>query len=625
MRTSCVHRLAMAGANLIHILTVQIKECGYFIKEEFALGVPYRRRPAERQPIHGSSIMCLIEDEHDSPAGGAPSADLLNEVMENMPHGVVMFDAEARIVVSNRRYVTMYGLSEEVVKPGCTLHALISHRKQAGLFVGDVDRYCAKILEAIAVGETETYEIVTAEGQTIHVVNQPIPSGGWVVTHEDVTQSRAAEAKIAHLAHHDALTDLPNRALFKAQLEQTLLLVERGQQLAVHFIDLDNFKGINDTLGHAVGDELLRMVSSRLQDCVRKTDMVARLGGDEFVVLQTLVEQPSDAAELAARIREAVTIPCDLLGHHIPIDTSIGIALAPHDATTADELLKNADMALYGAKAGGRGTYRFFERDMDVRMIKRRQLEMELRQALARGEFEVHYQPLVNLKRSRISGCEALLRWHHPERGLIPPSEFITVAEEIGLIARIGEWVIGTACAEAATWPDDITIAVNVSPVQFRKQNLVQVVSRALETSGLAAHRLEIEITETILMERTAETLGVLHQLRSLGVRIVMDDFGTGYSSLGYLQKFPFDKIKIDQSFINGLSQQAETTAIVRAVTGLAGSFHMTTTAEGVETEQQREIVEALGCTEMQGYLFSAARPADEVADLLRFSATGDA
>jgi predicted signal transduction protein with EAL and GGDEF domain len=320
---------------------------------------------------------------------------------------------------------------------------------------------------------------------------------------------------------------------------------------------------------------------------------------------------------MAARIRDAVTEPCRLSEHQIVIDTSIGIALAPHDGIGSDELLRNADMALYGAKAAGRGTYRFFEREMDVRMVERRKLELELRQALVKGEFEIHYQPQVNLQTSSISGCEALLRWKHPERGMVAPNDFITVAEEIGLIARIGEWVIRTACAEAAKWPDHISVAVNVSALQFRTQNLVQIVAHALAASGLPACRLEIEITESILLEHTEETLAILHQLRKLGVQIAMDDFGTGYSSLSYLQKFPFDKIKIDQSFINGLSQKDETTAIVRAVAGIAGSLHMSTTAEGVETVLQRDIVSALGCTEMQGYLFSAARPAQEISEFL--------
>lgn len=306
------------------------------------------------------------EDERPDIDGMPPvSADLLSEALNNMPHGVVMFDADGLLVVSNRHYIEMYGLSEDIVRPGCTLLALIEHRKEVGLFSGDAEQYCTEILMTIRGGRTASQFIETADSRTIHIVNQPIPSGGWVVTHEDITQYMSAVAQLEHLAHHDVLTDLPNRALFRAQLEQALRLTERGQQLAVLFIDLDNFKAINDTLGHAVGDALLQTVAARLHSCIRKTDLIARLGGDEFVIIQTLVEQPSDAAGMAVRIRDAIIMPCDLSDHHIVIHTSIGIALAPHDGTLADELLRKADTALYGAKAAGRGTYRFFERDMD--------------------------------------------------------------------------------------------------------------------------------------------------------------------------------------------------------------------------------------------------------------------
>jgi len=549
---------------------------------------------------------------------GSKTAALLAEALNNMPHGVLMFDATAHLLVCNQRYIDMYSLPADGVKPGCSLRELIEQRKATGLFSGDVARYCAEILATIARGETASQEIVTTDCRRIHVVNQPIPSGGWVATHEDVTQRRLAE----HMAHHDALTDLPNRALLRIQLDEALRQTMRDQQLAVLFLDLDKFKGINDTLGHHIGDALLKTVAERLRGCVRDTDIVARLGGDEFVVVQTLTEQPSDAAALAARVRDAIITPCDLADHHVVIDASIGIALAPHDGTTADQLIRNADMALYSAKANGRGTYRFFEQDMDARMIGRRELEIALHEALVNGEFEIHYQPRLNLERGSISSCEALLRWRHPARGMVPPSEFIGVAEEIGLITRIGEWVIRTACTEAATWPDDVSVAVNISPVQFREQNLALVVTQALSASGLPAERLEIEITEAILMEQTEATLAVLRQLHALGVRVAMDGFGTGHSSLSYLRKFPFYKIKIDRSFVNSLSGKDETMAIVRAVTEVATSFHMLTTAEGVETAQQRDIVSSLGCTEIQGHLFSTARPADEIAKLLNSSGT---
>ncbi|WP_404710403.1 putative bifunctional diguanylate cyclase/phosphodiesterase [Sphingomonas sp. MMS24-J13] len=549
---------------------------------------------------------------------GESRAELLREALDNMPHGVVMFDAACRLVVSNKRYIEMYGLSSDVVRPGCTLKELIEHRERAGLLAGDVAQYRTSIIDAIRRGHISSQYIETADRRTIHIFNQPIPSGGWVATHEDVTEQKAAEAWIEHLAHYDALTDLPNRTLFKVRLDQALQMAMRDRQVAVLFLDIDNFKNINDNLGYSIGDELIRAVAGRLRACIESTDIGARLGGDEFVVIQTQVERPGQAAGLAAHIREALTKPYVLdSGHHVTIDTSIGIALAPDDGASGDQLLRNAEIALYGAKSSGRGVYRFFERAMDERMKERRKLEIELRQALKAGEFEIYYQPIINVEFSTIQSFEALLRWRHPERGIIAPGSFIAAAEEIGILGHIGEWVIRTACREAMTWPDDIAVAVNVSPTQLRNDKFVDIVINALAESGLAAERLEVEITESVLLDYTDETLTTLHRLRRIGVRIAMDDFGTGYSSLNYLNKFPFDKIKIDQSFIKDLSDAEESTAIVRAVTGLAKAFHMVTTAEGVETVQQAAIVTALGCTEMQGYLFSKPCTAGEAAILL--------
>jgi predicted signal transduction protein with EAL and GGDEF domain len=343
---------------------------------------------------------------------------------------------------------------------------------------------------------------------------------------------------------------------------------------------------------------------------------VARVGGDEFAIIQNGIDQPLDTAVLARRVGEAVRAPYDLAGHVVVVDTSIGIALAPHDGVEPDELLKAADMALYGAKADGRGTYRFCEAAMDLKMKARRELEIALRAALAAGQFDLHYQPLVNVDDRRITGCEALLRWHHPERGMISPAEFIPVAEEVGLIVPLGEWVLRKACIDAAAWPPDVKVAVNLSPIQVTNQNIVPVVISALAAAGLPAERLEIEITESVLMHNTAATMATLHKLRELGVNISMDDFGTGYSSLSYLRKFPFDKIKIDRSFISGLPDDAEAIAIVRAVAGLAASLDMTATAEGVETAAQLDMVRALGCVEMQGYLFSPPRPLAQIMPL---------
>jgi diguanylate cyclase (GGDEF)-like protein len=385
----------------------------------------------------------------------------------------------------------------------------------------------------------------------------------------------------------------------------------------VLYLDLDHFKSINDTLGHGVGDELLKAVALRLKSCIGKNDTIARLGGDEFAIVQTEIGSPSDVANLAARIRDALTEPYELEGHQVPADVSIGISIAPDDTSNPDQLLKNADMALYRSKADGRGTFRFFEPQMDERVKARRTLELDLRNAIVHGEFELYYQPLVNLQRQAISGCETLLRWHHPTRGMVSPAEFIPVAEETGLINQIGEWVLRQACVQAASWPPDIAVAVNLSPVQFKNQNLAQLVLSALAHSGLPAHRLELEITEAVLLQNNEATLATLHRLRELGVRVAMDDFGTGYSSLSYLRSFPFDKIKIDRSFINDIADKDESGAIVQAVTSLASRLNIATTAEGVETEAQLEIIERLGCTEMQGYLYSRPVPVGQLVGLL--------
>jgi diguanylate cyclase (GGDEF)-like protein/PAS domain S-box-containing protein len=431
-------------------------------------------------------------------------------------------------------------------------------------------------------------------------------------------QRMLAEKRIAHMAHHDALTDLPNRVLLRERLEQELAYVRRGGQLAVLYLDLDHFKSVNDTLGHSTGDELLKAAGNRLRGCLRDADFIARLGGDEFAIIQTTLEQLTDAAVLAQRVRdEMIRAPFELNGHHIVVDISIGIAVAPNDGTDPDQLLKSADMALYGAKSEGRGTYRYFESDMDARMKARRTLEVDLRRALANAEFEVYYQPVVSLQSNKVSGCESLLRWHHPACGIISPAEFIPVAEDTGLIIPIGEWVLRQACTDAATWPDDINVAVNVSPVQLRNETWTKMVVSTLAASGLPPHRLELEITESVLMLNNEATLRTLHQLRELGVRIALDDFGTRYSSLSYLRSFPFNRIKIDRSFIDDLSNSIDSLKIVQAVAGLASGLNMITTAEGIETEQQLEIIRAVGCTEMQGHLFSPPRPVKEILELI--------
>jgi diguanylate cyclase (GGDEF)-like protein/PAS domain S-box-containing protein len=541
---------------------------------------------------------------------------LFDTILNNMSHGVLMFDQAARLIFCNRRYSEMYGLASDVTRPGTTLRELLEHRRAARTFSGDPEEYVRNLLELVGRGKVTSDIVKLSDGRVISLVNKPIAGVGWLATHEDITERKAAEEQIAHMARHDALTDLPNRVLLRERLEHELKRVKRGECLAVLCLDLDHFKGVNDTLGHPIGDELLKAVAERLRRCTREPDTIARLGGDEFAIIMTSMAQPTDAAALCKRVRDSITKPFNLDGHQIIVDISIGISTSPYDATEPDQLLKNADMALYGAKADGRGTFRFFEPEMDARMKVRRELELNLRNALANNEFELYYQPLVNLQTHEISAFEALLRWHHPTRGMISPADFIPIAEETGLIVPVGEWVLRRACDETANWPGDIKVAVNLSPSQLKSRNLVQLVVSALANSGMPASRLQLEITETVLMQNTFATLATLHELRKLGVQIAMDDFGTGYSSLSYLRSFPFDKIKIDRSFIQDLPNGVEPLAIVRAVTSLADNLSIISTAEGVETLQQMETLQNVGCTEMQGYFFSHARPAEEIVRL---------
>jgi diguanylate cyclase (GGDEF)-like protein len=538
----------------------------------------------------------------------------LDTAVNNMEQGLLLFDSAQRLVVCNRRYIDMYGLSADVVKPGCSFHDILTHRKATGSLIGDVDQYHAGVMSNIS---KQTIVVVeTSDGRFIQIANKAMADGGWLATHEDVTARRQADAKIEHLAHYDALTDLPNRVLFREQIEGKLAALRDDEQFAILYIDIDEFKGINDSLGHHIGDELLKTIADRLRGCVKATDLVARLGGDEFAIVQTNITGQGDVADLVARIYDAIRAPCECLGHQISTDASIGIAMAPTDGADLDQLLKNADLAMYSAKGGGRRTYRFFVPEMDASMRARRALELDMRQTLTDGGFELYYQPLVDLHSNEVTGCEALLRWRHPERGMVSPAEFIPVAEDTGMINELGDWVLRTACAEAASWPDHVSIAVNVSPVQFTSETLALKVAAALAASGLSASRLELEITEAVLIHDDDTALAILHQLRALGVRIALDDFGTGYSSLSYLQRFPFDKIKIDRCFVNDVVEVGGSSSIVQAVVNIAAARNMTTTAEGVETQQQRDLLHTLGCNQMQGFLFSAARPAVDIQKL---------
>jgi diguanylate cyclase (GGDEF)-like protein/PAS domain S-box-containing protein len=675
----------------------------------------------------------------------------LDTALNNMTQGLVLYDASARIVTFNQRYIDMYKLSTDVVKPGLHFYDLIQHRKDTGSFDGDVRAFCDPIMRNVSEGKVNSTIMESGDGHAYLIVNKPLAKGGWVATIEDiserrkleqerdrnraflreiidhiptqitvkdardhryvlvnavaeeqfgasseeivgktpfdlfkkplaeqivaddkramqsqethfidehrwetqglgmryvtskrlairdsageprfiinvvedVTERRRADEKIEHMAHYDALTDLPNRVLFREQIERELKRAARGEQFALLYIDIDEFKGINDSLGHHVGDELLKTIATRIRGCIKDGDLIARLGGDEFAVIQTAVESVADVENFVERIYREIRQPYQCLGHQLSTDASIGIALAPQDGTELDQLIKNADLAMYAAKSGGRRTRRFFEPAMDASAKARLIMEQDLRQALVNGGFEIHYQPLLNLSRNEVSGCEALLRWRHPERGMISPAEFIPVAEDTGLINELGDWVLRTACAEAATWPDHIRLAVNVSPVQLKCQTLALRIAGALAASGLNPSRLEIEITEAVLIRDDEAALAILHQLRDIGVRIALDDFGTGYSSLSYLKRFPFDKIKIDRCFVTDIEEADGSASIVQAVVNIAATLDMTTTAEGVETDAQRDMLRKLGCTEMQGYLFSAPKPA---ADVKRFfEAPGEA
>ncbi len=537
-------------------------------------------------------------------------------LFDNNPMPMWVFDAEtARFLSVNDAAVQHYGYAREKFL-SMTLEEIWPE-----------DERTTHSEALVNIGESyqssRNWRHIRADGSEIHVLTygrRVAFNGrdGYLVAIADITERRKAEARIAYMAHHDGLTDLPNREFYQERLRQALEEARgSGKRVAVLCVDLDLFKNVNDSFGHPMGDRLLRLVADRLQSLLRGNHLAARLGGDEFALILSSDPTPKEISDFSTRLIGVLSDSYDIDGIEVVIGASVGIALSPSDGKTPEDLMRSADMALYRAKSDGGGVHRFFEREMDLLAQKRRDMEVDLRRAFANGEFELHYQPLVDIGANRINGFELLLRWHHPEKGMISPAEFIPIAEDIGLIVSIGEWVLREACAEAAKWPDDVKVAVNLSAVQFRSRNLVQAVISALAHSGLSPLRLELEITELVFLAETEANLAILHQLRELGVRISMDDFGTGYSSLSYLRSFPFDKIKIDRSFVKDLAERPDCVAIVRAISGLGRSLNITTTAEGVETVDQLDWLRNEGCDEVQGFLFSAAKPASEIAALL--------
>ncbi len=542
----------------------------------------------------------------------------IDAALNNISQGIVMFDSSARILVSNQRYTEMYGLSSEAVRPGRTLRELLNLRVATGTFCPDeIEQNISNQTTAVSHGSIFKRIAYLRDGRIISIVNHPMEGGGWVASHEDITEAKRAEERLACEAYVDTLTDLPNRKAFYEQLEQALDGVAQGRRLALLYLDLDRLKRVNDTLGHLTGDALLKSVADRLRECVRDIGWVARLSGDEFAIVHSMFDQPKDVELLAERIIEAIREPFDIDGHEISASVSVGIAIAPTDATETNELLKAADIALYEAKNIGRGAYCLFEPQLQERIQKQAQLEQELQQAFVSGEFELFYQPVASLANNKIVSFEALLRWNHPRRGIVSPAEFIPIAEETGLIVPLGEWVLRTACAEAARWPADIQVAVNLSAAQLSNKNLANVIVGAVAAAGIPPCKLELELTESVLIQNTPTNEAKLKSLHELGIQFAVDDFGTGYSSLSYLLSFPFHRIKIDRKFITALADHENSRAIVRAIGDLAQNLNMRVTAEGIETERQLQQVRKLGCTEIQGYLLSRPRPAAEVLQLL--------
>jgi len=543
--------------------------------------------------------------------------------LDNMARGLSMFDADQRLIVCNKMYREIYQLPEELTRPGTPLAELVRFhvRRESGSDrpedVHKQRKWIDHHVSELARGKSFSYVQDMKDGRIILVTNQPLAGGGWVDLQEDITEKRHAEQKISWLARNDTLTRIANRFHFNEQLENALSDLQPGDGFAILWLDLDKFKDVNDTFGHPAGDLLLTSVADRLRDTVRAPDLIGRLGGDEFAVLQRNAKRKRDAEHLAVRLLRSLSQPHQVGEQRLQVDASIGIALAPKDGSSIDELLKNVDIALYKAKAQGGGCFAFFELGEDELFRERHQFQADLRSALTRKELALHYQPIINVKTNAVTSFEALMRWYHPVRGLILPDDFIPIAEQTGAIVPMGEWALRQACKDAVAWPEPVNVTVNLSSVQFEQGGLVEATQRALEQSGLPAERLELEITESVLLCDVPSTQETLRRLHDLGVQIVLDDFGTAFASLSYLQSFPFDKLKIDRSFVRDITNRADCLAIVEAVTNLARNLKIDTVAEGIETREHFASASEAGCDEVQGYYFSRPVPANQVSEVL--------
>jgi diguanylate cyclase (GGDEF)-like protein len=573
------------------------------------------------------AILMAVERILRTEAKARHKADQLQLTLENMSQGIMLVTKDLQIPIINGRCGELLGLPPEFIEHSPRFDQLVEFQARnrelgvAGPSGADAPEHAGTI---DASDKFTICERSMPNGTVVEVRSGHLPDGSFVQTFTDVTKRREAEAHVARLASEDPLTGLPNRRLFRFTLDQmcgrsgsTPNGTEAEMEFAVLFLDLDRFKVVNGTLGHRIGDLLLVEVATRLKGVLVPTDVLARLGGDEFAIVVTTAKSHSALEALASRLTEAISQPYEIDGHRIRSSISIGIAVGPLDGSNAEDLLMAADLALYAVKASARGTFRFYKPFMNEGINDRRQVEMDLREAIEKAELELHYQPIVDLRRDVVTGFEALARWRHPIRGMVPPAVFIPVAEDTGLVITLGTWALMEACRTAAKWPDDLKIAVNLSPVQFSCPDLYNTVKSVLVETGLAPHRLELEITERLFIEDSEKTLSTLHQLKQLGVRIAMDDFGTGYSSLSYLRSFPYDKIKVDRTFVSDLAAGTEHVVIVQAVVSIARALGMTTTAEGVETDGQKQFLAALGCDEAQGYLFSAPVPVEQVPEII--------